>query len=40
MHTHVSHVQLPYMIINVHGNRVGGTELNIGKLKKFEKLKI
>ena len=34
---HVSHV---HMVINIHGNKVGGTEPNIGKLKKFKKLKI
>ena len=28
VHIHVSHVQLPYMVINVHGNMQGGGELN------------
>ena len=38
---HVSHIQLPYMVINMHGNmQGGGTKLNIGKLKKFENLQI
>ena len=36
---HISHVQLPYTVINVHGNIQGGGggEPNIGKLCVFQK---
>ena len=39
---HVSHVQLPYTVINMHGNMQGGwgTELNIGKLGNFKNFQI
>ena len=38
---HVSHVQLPYMVINMHGNmQGGGIEPTIAKLGNFENLKI
>ena len=38
VHTHVSHVQLPYMVINVHSNMQGGggTELNISVSEIFK----
>ena len=38
---HISHVQLQYTVINVHGNmQGGGTKLNIRKLGNFRKLQI
>ena len=39
---HVSHVQLPYTVINMHSNMQGGggTEPNIEKLRNFENLQI
>ena len=39
---HVSHVQLPYMVINMYGNIQGGggTKPNIGKLGNSENLHI
>ena len=40
---HISHVQLPYTVINVHGNMQGcggGNEPNIGKLRNFGNLQI
>ena len=39
VHIHMSHVQLPYTVINMHGNMQGGggrTEPNIRKLKIFK----
>ena len=38
---HVSHIQLPYTVINMHGNRQGGgNEPNIRKLRNFGNLQI
>ena len=38
VHIHVSHVQLPYMVINVHSNmQGGGDQTEHRKTRKFQK---